>query len=293
MSLASRTGLFGVYSGFLVIANLAIISGLMALSKSDASASHLVLIPFGTLALLYRSRHEIFSSVEFEWMAGAGIILAGGAFLAAAYWSFDLGPATLTWFVAPLVILWAGGFVLLYGANAFRAALFPLLFLAFAIPVPPTVLDAIVRALTAGSSEVVAWLFALTGTPFHREGFVFSLPRLSIHIAAECSGIRSTIALFLTSLLAGHIYLRSSWAKVILALAVFPITVLKNGIRIVALSLLSIHVDPSFLEGRLHHDGGVAFFLLALMLLAPLLAFLRRAENVKPVPRQEPAARLA
>jgi exosortase/archaeosortase family protein len=60
--------------------------------------------------------------------------------------------------------------------------------------------------------------------------------------------------------------------------AVLPMTVLKNGIRIVSLSLLAMYVDPEFLTGQLHHEGGMVFFLLALALLTPVLVVLRRLE---------------
>jgi hypothetical protein len=58
-----------------------------------------------------------------------------------------------------------------------------------------------------------------------------------------------------------------------------PIAIAKNAIRIVALCLLAVHVDPAFLVGRLHTDGGVAFFLLALAMLAPVLALLGYLEG--------------
>jgi hypothetical protein len=47
----------------------------------------------------------------------------------------------------------------------------------------------------------------------------------------------------------------------------------------VTLSLLGIHVDMRLLtDSSLHHDGGVLFFLLALLLMAPLLWILRKTE---------------
>ena len=61
-------------------------------------------------------------------------------------------------------------------------------------------------------------------------------------------------------------------------LAVFPLAMLKNGIRIVSLSLFATYVDPGFLTGRLHHEGGIVFFLLTLAMMAPLLLFLRNSE---------------
>jgi exosortase/archaeosortase family protein len=73
-------------------------------------------------------------------------------------------------------------------------------------------------------------------------------------------------------------YLHGRWRKVLLVLAVLPITVFKNGVRIVGLSWLATYLDPAFLDGRLHNDGGVLFFLLALGLLAPVLWLLRRSQ---------------
>jgi exosortase/archaeosortase family protein len=62
-------------------------------------------------------------------------------------------------------------------------------------------------------------------------------------------------------------------------LAIFPVSILKNAIRIACLSLLAIHVDRGFLEGRLHHEGGIVFFLMALVVLGPLLSLLRNSEE--------------
>jgi exosortase len=179
---------------------------------------------------------------------------------------------------AALVLFLVGGFALFFGRAASRAALFPLLFLVFMIPIPSTVVEAVTAYLKWGSSGVVSLLFTVSGTPYHQDGYVFALPGFAIEIADECSGIRSSISLFLTSLLIGHLALETTWKKVLLAAAVVPLAVVKNGIRIVSLSLLAMHVDPGFLAGRLHHEGGIAFYLLALVFLGPLVAILHRSE---------------
>ena len=51
--------------------------------------------------------------------------------------------------------------------------------------------------------------------------------------------------------------------------------IVKNGIRIVTLTLLAIYVDPSFLYGRLHREGGIVFFLIGLLLLLPVYLLLQ------------------
>jgi exosortase len=259
-----------------------ILKQLTEYSFSDESASHIVLIPFVTAALIYRQRERIFSVVYADYRFGLPLVCAGAILLFAV----RFGPlastrVSLTLSASALVLLSIGAFVTIFGRPAARAALFPLLFLAAAIPIPEQLLNVAIDVLKRGSTEAVALLFRATSTPFHREGFVFNLPNLAIEVADECSGIRSSIALTLTSLLGGYTFLRSPITRSALLLAVLPVTIVKNAIRIVALSLLTIHVDPTFITGRLHHDGGVAFFLMALALMAPWLVLLRRLEKTR------------
>jgi exosortase/archaeosortase family protein len=78
---------------------------------------------------------------------------------------------------------------------------------------------------------------------------------------------------------------------------VLPVSVVKNAIRIVTLTLLSIYVDPGFLRGSLHHDGGFVFFLLALAILFPILLLLQKSEGRSAPPSSsipaDPASGLA
>jgi exosortase len=130
-----------------------------------------------------------------------------------------------------------------------------------------------------GSTEATYGFFKLTGVPVLREGFTFNLPGMSIEVAKQCSGIWSSIALFITSIVAGQLFLRTGWKRVILVLSIFPITIFKNGLRIVTLSLLGTYVDPGILGSELHKSGGIPFFFVALMLLAPILFWLRKTEK--------------
>jgi exosortase len=148
------------------------------------------------------------------------------------------------------------------------------------VPVPGFLLERIILALQKGSAEVVEALFKLSGVPVLRQGFTFALPRVTFDIAHECSGIRSSLALFITSLLAGYVFLLSKWRRGILALSVVPVAIIKNGVRIVTLSLLASYVDRSFLTGSLHHRyGGALFSVLALAALVPVLWLLQRQEG--------------
>jgi exosortase len=276
-----RHALFGVSVAALLAAQAGTLGALTALSRNDSTASHHVLIPFVVLVLVFQQRRSIFSSVRTGATAGLGVVLVGLAlgWFGRSYSSSMSEHDTLSVAVTALVLMCVGGFLSVYGPDASRAALFPLVFLGFAIPIPDGLLYAATQFLKTGSAETVAGLFTLTGTPYHRQAFVFSLPTFAIEIADECSGIRSSIALLLTGLLAGHMFLRSGWKKALLVAVIIPLAMLKNGIRIVALSLLAMHVDPSFLTGQLHHEGGIVFFLVALAFLSPLFLILCKSDG--------------
>jgi exosortase len=282
MTLVRRHVAFCIACGLVTLGHWSVARALFDYSQLEMSASHLVFIPLVTAGLVFQSRSAIFSRVSSDWIVGAPVMALGLALSVGAAVQ-PIAPDTwLQLSVLGLVVAWIGLFALVYGRAAARAAQFPLLFLVFTVPIPAVLLEGTIAFLKRGSAEAVAGLFAMTGTPFHRQGFVFSLPTIAIEIADECSGIRSSIALLLTSLLAGDAFLRSPWRKALLVLAIVPVTIFKNAVRIVGLSLLSIHVNPSFLTGQLHHDGGIVFFLMALAILAPVLAILRRGEVDRP-----------
>jgi exosortase len=289
-TMKTRLALFAVYASGVALAFAGVLKSVYQLSVTDNSSSHVVLVPLISLALIYQRRQEIFSSVSFSVAAGSALIVASLALvLVVRVDPWGAGFDTVRPLAAVVVSLWIAGFLMCFGRQAFHEARFPLLFLLLMVPIPPVVLDGVTEILKRGSTEAVAALFTLTNTPYHREGFVFSLPTVAIEVADACSGIRSSIALVLTALIAGHLTLERTSRKVLLVLAVFPVTILKNAIRIVSLSLLATHVNPSFLVGRLHHDGGVVFFLMALAMLAPVLGILRRSETTSGLDRPRAA----
>jgi exosortase len=145
-------------------------------------------------------------------------------------------------------------------------------------------MERIIFALVTASTSVTTVLFKAIGVPFVQEGSIFHLPDLSLEVSRECSGIRSSLALLITTILAGHLFLKTFRKKAILALAVVPVAVFKNGLRIVSLYLLSYFIDMRFIEGSFHHRiGGSVFFGLGLVIMGLILWLLRRTE----VPRSK------
>ena len=250
--------------------------------------SHILLIPFVTAYFLALDRRSILQEARYSYLglgvAACGLLLYGAAQTLKG-WLGQNDFASVA--VASALMFWWGGFLLAFGSRAFGIARFPLLFMLFAIPVPLFLMDSFIYILQVASTEVTEWLFQLTGTDYIRNGFVYRLPNITVQVAKECSGIRSSIALIITGVLAGHLFLRTGWRKFVLVAAMLPFTVLKNGVRIVTLCLLAIYVDPKFItDSFLHHSGGFVFYLPALGLLALLLWWFRKAERRDNVNRQ-------
>lgn len=272
-----RIALLGVFTGIVLAVNATVLHGWIELARTDQTASHLILVPVVAAILLFQRRRTVFAEPTIDLVSGAALALPG---LVLAWYSrlsdTPGGSGALSAAIAGVVLLWIGGFAALYGRRAARAALFPLAFLACAIPIPPSAIRLATQLLKTGSADGVAALFTMTGTPFHQEGFVFALPRFAIEIADECSGIRSSIALVLTTMLVGDAFLDKPWKRIVLVTIAPVLAIVKNAVRITALSLLAMHVDPSFLTGQLHHEGGFVFFAIALTMVAPVVGVLRR-----------------
>jgi exosortase C (VPDSG-CTERM-specific) len=244
--------------------------------------SHTLLMPIVAGYFVWQSRGELPAPGRTSWALGLLVACAAVALLA---WSM-LGGGSRGWPVEDrlaarvgsyVLLLAAAGFVLV-GARGLRAVAFPLGLLLFAFPMPTALTKGIEVFLQHGSAEVAHVLFNLSGTPNFRTDLLFQLPRISLLVAPECSGIHSSLALFITSLVAGKLFLRASWRRVLLAVIVVPLALLRNGFRILTIGLLCVHIGPHMINSVIHHQGGPIFFALSLVPFGALLWWLRRAE---------------
>jgi len=133
--------------------------------------------------------------------------------------------------------------------------------------------------LQHGSALAAHGFFQMTGATFLREGLIFQLPSITVRVAPECSGIHSSLVLFITSLVAGQLFLRSPWKRTILAVAVIPLALIRNGFRIYVIGELCTHIGPEMIDSPIHHRGGPLFFGLSLIPFFLLLYFLRKSER--------------
>jgi exosortase len=271
-----------------VLAASNLMRALFSLCFKNDTYTHIPLIPLVSAFLIYTNRNAIFTQRSTEWRPGAALILFG-AFLILAD-RFDAlqlrSENQISLVVLGLVVFWIGAFGVFFGFRALWAARFPLLFMLFMVPIPEPVLSKTIYLLQVGSAKAAAGLFGLFGIPYLQNGLIFSLPGVAIRVAEECSGIRSTLALLIMTVLAGHMFLKATWKQVVVYLLAVPLSVAKNGLRIATLSALAIYVDPSFLHGRLHQYGGMFFFAAAFLPLAGIFVLLQKADRVSRRPRK-------
>ena len=260
---------------------------LRALSLADDRYAYLLLVPVNSAVVLYLERQQVVFKPRRSSVAANLRLCWPGCWQSSACWVASL-PGTLYHFrdmyqlsikVIFMLLVWAAAFALCYGVPALKAAKFPFLLLLLMAPIPSPLMDKIVTGLQSGSADATYALFRLAGVPVFRTGVDFELPLIGIQVAKECSSIHSGSALFIVSLLVGHLLLRSLPAKVCLTLLSIPIAIFSNAVRITSLWFLATKVDVGFLYGRLHHNGGIVFALLALCILMSCLYLLRRVEG--------------
>ncbi|MGE3803661.1 MAG: exosortase/archaeosortase family protein [Gemmataceae bacterium] len=248
---------------------------LVRLSLLDDLASHTILIPFLCAYLIWTRRDDIAENAAPSLWPAAVTAAAAVVLLAIPVASGDQLSMQI---LALCLFAWAGGFLAL-GSHAMCAHAFPALFLLFMVPLPAAVVS-VLETFFQHTSAAVAFQFILaSGTTVLREGLVFHLPGISLEVGPECSGIRSSYALFMTALLAGHLFLRTRWTKLALALFVIPLGIVRNAFRVFVLAMLTAHVDPAYIDSPIHHQGGPLFFALSLVPFFMVVALLRRAER--------------
>jgi exosortase C (VPDSG-CTERM-specific) len=273
------------YASYVALVTLLFIQPLTALvfyAITDDLHSYIPLVPIIAAYLLYLKpprRTEFGSSFGGAFILGlvGAAALAAGVTLRATVSTNDyLSLMTLAY----LCFIVSGGLLFL-GAKAMAAAVLPMAFLAFMIPLPDAAASWLEHASVKGSTEVASGLLNLTGTPMLREGTLLALPGITLHVAQECSGIRSSWVLFITSVLASHMFLQNPWRRVVLVVFVIPLALLRNGFRVFVIGLLCVHISPRMIDSFIHHRGGPIFFVLSLVPLFGLMAWLRRRERVK------------
>lgn len=193
------------------------------------------------------------------------VVLLGG--LTVLYLA-RLQQGLLTFETASIIPVIIGSILIYAGWPALRALAFPIAFLTFAVPMPDWIMDAATVPLKVFISDIVTRVLYATGFPVAQNGVMIMIGSYQLLVKDACSGMNSIFALsaigvFYVFAFRWHEKLRS----LLLLLAIVPITILANFVRVFALVLMAYYGGPDLIEGVVHDLTGISLFVVAIVLL--------------------------
>lgn len=158
------------------------------------------------------------------------------------------------------------GAYLLFGGAVIRAIWFPLVYLAFTLPPPDTVVAAITQPIKIGISHWAVSLLHVLGYPVASSGVTIQIGQYQLLVAAACAGLNSIVTLGALCLFYVYLRHRSNFmAFLVVSLAAIPIAMFSNFVRVVALVLITYYLGESAAQGFLHDFAGLLMFAVALL----------------------------
>ena len=167
------------------------------------------------------------------------------------------------------VALWLalpGLSLLLLGVPRTKALLFPLAFLAFALPIPLAFTEQIHWNLRLMVTEVTGIVVPWFGIPVFVEGTTIHLPKGPLEIADACSGFSTLYAAAAVACLTAY-SARRAGRRMLVLLAAVPIAIAANLLRVILLTLLVVWYGKEVLETVIHPLSGMATFAVALPII--------------------------
>src|SRR2546425_6958288 len=258
------------------ILHASVLAGLIRQWYYDANYSHGFIVPIFVGYLIWRKREALSSLLPHPSLSGLFVVLGSLGVL-------FIGQIGAELFLTRISLLGTilGLFLYFWGWALLRALAFPFCFLLLIIPLPALIHNQIVFPLQLLASRfATGCLEGIRVVPVLREGNILILPNSTIQVVEACSGIRSLISLLALSL--GYSYLaeRNAVIRALLVLAMVPVAIVSNGIRVVGAALLTYYWGAKMAEGFFHWFSGWVIFLVAIILLLGLhtaLTSLRRS----------------
>ncbi len=217
------------------------------------------------LWLLWRLRHRLLAAAwRPAWLAVGGVPAAG-----LVWGAGEIAGATVVSQFAWIGML-LSGWVAVFGYAKARVALFPLVFMVFAVPFG----EAAIPVLMEWTANVTVASLRVSGIPVYRDGLWFVLPTGNWSVVEACSGLRFVLATVVVASLYSYLVFQSPLRRVaFFAIAIFA-SVATNWLR-AYLTVLAGHLSNNRLMSGDDHIlfGSVLFASMILLLFAFGLRF--------------------
>jgi exosortase len=185
-------------------------------------------------------------------------LVAAGLFLVA----IDAGMGNRYLAVIGLLLTLPGLSLLLLGARRTRELAVPLAVSLMAMPIPNTVASHLyLRQITSIGVEEILHVLAI---PAVREATLITTAHHNFIVSDACSGFATLYASVAVAVILAC-YSRSHWRRMLLILAVVPLAVAANIVRVFFLVVITDRFGAWILDTPIHPASGVATFVVVLI----------------------------
>lgn len=195
--------------------------------------SHGILVAPLAIWFLWITRDSLAGlSKTISWAGAVLLLFAAGLRMVGALYYLE---ALHGWSIP----IWLTGFVwMFFGWHAFKWSLPAIAFLVFMVPLPYSVEHMLSRPLQQLSANISLFILQCLQQPAISEGTTIILDSNNLEIERACSGLRIFFGIAALACAFMILFKRPMWTKLALVLAILPITLLANSIRIVSTGLL-------------------------------------------------------
>lgn len=239
--------------------------------------SHGFLIPPISLYFAWAKRHELKAAEvkPMPWLGYALILFSAAEIILGAFLGFAV-------FVqASLITMIAGIVLTLFGKQHFKLLAFPILFLAFMVPIPSSLTQSIAFTLKLFATSRAVELARLMLLPVVHDGSYVYFRDEYLLVGDVCGGLRSLISMVALGVIMAQVGKARLWAKMATVAIAIPIAVVSNVLRILLLCLVGYFFGVKNATGWFHDLSGLIMFLVAFLLFAATNSLLHRIAPVQ------------
>lgn len=203
-------------------------------SAAESEQGPGMLAPFLVLALFWLKRKELAALELKAWVPGLFLLLAAALLHILGYLIQQPRVSIVALFLGIYGIMG-----LAWGFRWLRASFFPYLLFVFVVPLEgvATVVTFPLRMLVTAIVELIARFMLGMDVVRVGTGLFDASHTYQYDVAPACSGMRSLTAIFFLATVYGYALFRASWRWLVLLAAAFPLAVVGNAIRLLAIVL--------------------------------------------------------
>lgn len=158
-----------------------------------------------------------------------------------------------------------------WGPQVMRRIWFAVIYLGFLIRPPSEVIAELTQPLKIALSSVAVTILHFFGYPVGNSGVSIQIAQYELLVQQACAGLGSIVSLLAIGLLYLHLVNHASRARnLVLLLAIIPIAVLANLIRVLGIVLLTYYAGDAVAQSVAHEITGLLTFTLAILGLLAL-----------------------